>query len=129
MSEALGARQDKRAELLKRLLERERSQRESAASSITPRADSQAPVPLSFAQERLWFLDRLGQVGPAYNVTLGLKLEGSLDAQALERSFGELISRHESLRTHFEERGGVACQIVREAEPFQLAREDLTVLT
>jgi amino acid adenylation domain-containing protein len=59
-----------------------------------------APPPLSFAQQRLWFLDRLG-TGGAYHVTLPLSLKGRLDIAALERAINEIVRRHESLRTTF----------------------------
>src|ERR1700736_6355665 len=48
-------------------------------------------LPLSFAQERLWFLDQLRLVGAAYNMPLALRLQGKVDVAALERSFAELI--------------------------------------
>ena len=62
-------------------------------------------VPLSFAQERLWFLDRLQQGGTAYNLLEALCLSGSLDAAALERALGEVVRRHQVLRTDLP-RGG-----------------------
>jgi len=58
-------------------------------------------LPLSFAQERLWFLEQLGLVGSAYTMPSAVRLEGALDAAALERSFGEIVRRHEALRTRF----------------------------
>src|SRR5258708_37937699 len=54
---------------------------------------------LSLAQERLWFLEPLEPLGSTYNETMPLELEGELDEEALERSFTELVRRHESLRT------------------------------
>jgi hypothetical protein len=51
---------------------------------------------LSYAQERLWLLDRLGLVGSAYNMPAALRLRAELDVGALERSVGEAIRRHES---------------------------------
>jgi amino acid adenylation domain-containing protein len=56
---------------------------------------------LSFAQQRLWFLNRLEPDSPAYNITAAVRLSGSLDAEKLEQSFNEVIKRHESLRTTF----------------------------
>ena len=64
------------------------------------------PLVTSFAQERLWFLDRLGLVGAAYNVTFTSRLVGTLDAPALESSFRALVARHEVLRTRFEAHDG-----------------------
>src|SRR3979409_1189419 len=55
------------------------------------------PMRLSFAQERLWFLDRLGQVGPAYNISLALRLRGPLDSGVLSAALTEIVRRHEAL--------------------------------
>jgi len=55
--------------------------------------------PLSFAQRRLWFLDQLEPGNTAYNLSFGVRLKGKLNADALERSLGEIVRRHEVLRT------------------------------
>ncbi len=83
-----------------------------------PRADAisrrpePGPAPLSFAQERLWFLDQLEPGSPLYNISAGLRLEGALEAGALERSFVEVARRHEILRTTFTWRGNEPVQVV-----------------
>jgi hypothetical protein len=87
-----------------------------------------AALPLSHAQERLWFLEQLGLAGPAYNMPLALRLEGDLDLQALERSLAEIVRRHESLRTRFEARDGEAIQVVDGPDGFDLATVDLSRL-
>ncbi|HET7460819.1 MAG TPA: amino acid adenylation domain-containing protein [Longimicrobium sp.] len=74
---------------------------EGAPAGGIPRAERSRPLPLSFAQERLWFIDRLEPGSPAYNVPLALDLSGPLDADALARALGEIIRRHEALRTVF----------------------------
>src|ERR1700733_3750990 len=58
--------------------------------------------PLSLAQQRLWFLDRLHPGNPVYNVPFGLRLRGNLNRRALELGVRGLIQRHEILRTNFE---------------------------
>ncbi|NEU76690.1 non-ribosomal peptide synthetase [Hassallia byssoidea VB512170] len=58
-------------------------------------------LPLSFAQQRLWFLDQLTPNNPFYNVPAALHLKGSLNSIALEQTFNEIVQRHEALRTSF----------------------------
>jgi amino acid adenylation domain-containing protein len=82
-------------------------------------------APLSFAQERLCFLEQLGLVRSAYHMRTALRLKGPLDAGALERSFAEEVRRHESLRTRFDLIDGEGVQIVDGPEGFQMKREDL----
>ncbi|HEX5655886.1 MAG TPA: amino acid adenylation domain-containing protein [Polyangiales bacterium] len=79
-----------------------------------PRA---APLPLSFAQQRLWFLSKLESDPAAYNMSAAVKVEGALDYAQLKAAFGALIARHEALRTVFVEQAGVPMQRVGDAEP------------
>ena len=60
-----------------------------------------APLPLSYAQQRLWFMDQLEPGNVSYNIHGAVQIEGPLDAQELEKSLQEIVRRHESLRTHF----------------------------
>ena len=60
-----------------------------------------APLPLSFAQQRLWFLDQLEPGRPLYNIPAALRLRGTLDVESLRRAIAEIVRRHESLRTTF----------------------------
>ncbi|HEX2210446.1 MAG TPA: amino acid adenylation domain-containing protein [Longimicrobium sp.] len=85
-------------------------------------------LPLSFAQERLWFLDRMEPDSPFYNVPMAVRLEGALDAGALERALGGIVSRHEALRTVFTECAGKPVQVVTPFAGFALAVEDLSAL-
>ena len=94
-SETLSADQ---LELLSYLLEEENS--DSAAAAIVPRGQ-RSQAQLSFAQERLWFLDQMEPGNTAFNMHGVFRLIGHLDVQALERSLNEIIRRHESLRTTF----------------------------
>ncbi|HEX8272375.1 MAG TPA: non-ribosomal peptide synthase/polyketide synthase [Longimicrobiaceae bacterium] len=86
------------------------------------------PLPLSFAQERLWFLDRMEPGSAVYNIPVAWRLGGALDARALGRALGELVARHESLRTVFEERGGAPVQTVAPAGGFALPVADLSAV-
>src|SRR5262249_49608443 len=102
------------------------------------------PLPQSFAQQRLWFLDQLVPGSPAYNMATGVRLKGELDARALGAALEEVGRRHEALRTTFGTHGDLPVQLVppslevglptidvgarpekeREAEPLRLAREE-----
>ncbi|HEX3128845.1 MAG TPA: amino acid adenylation domain-containing protein [Thermoanaerobaculia bacterium] len=77
-----------------------------------PRREGDGPAPLSFAQERLWFFDRLQPGGSSYTIPAALRLRGWLDVDALARALAEIVRRHESLRTTFAERDGEGVQIV-----------------
>ena len=80
---------------------------------------------LSFAQQRLWFLDRVEPGTPAYNLPAAVRLEGALDAAALERSLSEMVRRHESLRTTFAVEVGEPVQVVGPPSPLALPLTDL----
>jgi amino acid adenylation domain-containing protein len=93
------------------------------------RRGRQAPPPLSLAQQRLWFLDRLEPGSPVNNLPLPLLLEGGLDPPALRRAFERLALRHEALRTTFPVVGGEPVQRVADpAPPLALPVADLAGL-
>ncbi|HKV36650.1 MAG TPA: amino acid adenylation domain-containing protein, partial [Pyrinomonadaceae bacterium] len=77
-------------------------------------------APLSFAQQRLWFLDQFEPGSTAYNMPFALRVKGSLDVVALERALTEIVKRHEVLRTRFAVEEGEPVQIVDEPVPFVL---------
>src|SRR3989338_3321538 len=84
----------------------EKKQSEGKEEGNRPRVVSRARVegsrlPLSFAQQRLWFLYKLLATRGVYNIPLRIRLEGELDVKSLERSFTSLVERHEILRTRF----------------------------
>jgi len=89
----------------------------------------QGSIPLSFAQQRLWFLDQLVPNNPFYNSSGAARLESRLDYVALERSVNEIVRRHEILRTRIEVEAGVPVQVIDEFEWRRLEVEDLTSLT
>ncbi|HEU4559961.1 MAG TPA: amino acid adenylation domain-containing protein, partial [Longimicrobium sp.] len=86
-------------------------------------------LPLSFAQERLWFIDRLEPGSAIYNLPAALRLTGALDDAALERSLGEIVRRHEALRTTFSEADGSPVQVIAPFGGFALPVEDLSALS
>ena len=76
------------------------------------RVSRAAPLPLSFAQQRLWFLDQLQPVSALYNIPITLHLRGQLDSHALRRALTEIVARHEALRTCFPSQDGTAWQVI-----------------
>jgi amino acid adenylation domain-containing protein len=86
------------------------------------------PLPLSFSQEALWFLDQLVPGQPTFNVSAALRIKGPLDYGALERSLDELVRRHESLRTSFVANDGTPFQVIGYDVSLSLEKIDLTEL-
>jgi amino acid adenylation domain-containing protein/non-ribosomal peptide synthase protein (TIGR01720 family) len=100
----------------------------AALSRSIPRAARAGDLPLSFAQRRLWFLDRLSPNNPFYNEPASWRLSGRLDAAALGRALDAVVARHEALRTTFAEVDGEPTQAIAPALPVSLARIDLSRL-
>src|SRR2546423_12831702 len=80
---------------------------------------------LSFSQQRLWYLSQLGFGSVAYNVPFAWKIQGALNARALEQALNEIISRHEALRTSFVSVDGEAYQSVVPNRSLTLREIDL----
>ncbi len=85
-------------------------------------------LPLSFAQQRLWFIDQLEPGSPLYNVPLALRVSGRLAVEALARSLSEVERRHEALRTVFPAEEGIPTQVIRPAAELALPVIDLSRL-
>ena len=103
----------------------------SSSTSDAPPLKPAAPGdvhPLSFAQQRLWFLDQLEPDSAFYNVGAAVCLSGALNLEALERALGEIVGRHESLRTTFGQADGEPVQFIAPSAEVPLALEDLSSL-
>lgn len=85
-------------------------------------------LPVSFAQEGIWFLSQLEPTNPFYNSPLALRLQGSLNVVALEKSLNKIIQRHESLRTNFAMVDGQPVQVIAESLTLSVQVLDLSEL-
>ena len=85
-------------------------------------------LPLSFAQQRLWFLNQLDQRSSFFNIHQAVRLKGVLNTAALEQSLNEVFRRHEALRTKFVTVNGLPVQVIEPPQPFSLTLEDLSTL-
>ncbi|RYZ40223.1 MAG: amino acid adenylation domain-containing protein [Myxococcaceae bacterium] len=92
------------------------------------RAERPEVLPLSFAQQRLWFIDQLEPGSPLYNIPTALRLSGALDVSALQQAVDALVQRHESLRTTFETHEGDPRQRIHPAPSRTLRTVDLSAL-
>ncbi|MGH7997133.1 MAG: non-ribosomal peptide synthetase, partial [Opitutaceae bacterium] len=88
--------------------------------------DPGARLPLSFAQERLWFLAQYDPDSPLYNVPVAVRLSGALDRGAAERALGAIVARHEILRARFSASQGVPAQTIDPPRPVRLETVDLS---
>src|SRR6185503_12604866 len=84
---------------------------ETAQDQITPRKENNK-IPLSFAQQRLWFIDQLDPNTPAYNMPAPVRFTGPMNLPVLKRSLQEIVRRHEALRTTFEAIDGQPVQVI-----------------
>ncbi|MES2936895.1 MAG: amino acid adenylation domain-containing protein [Pseudomonadota bacterium] len=94
-------------------------------SRIAPREGGQELLPLSWSQERLWFLAQMEGGSEAYHLPVGFRLAGKVDAAGLEWALQRIVARHEALRTCFTAVGGEAFQQIEAQAVFRLRREDV----
>ncbi|MBV9774950.1 MAG: amino acid adenylation domain-containing protein, partial [Gemmatimonadetes bacterium] len=103
-----------------------------AGSGVRPppieRVPRDRPLPLSFAQQRMWFIQQLEPESAAYNLPFPLRIRGPLDVAVLERALSELQRRQESLRTVFVALAGEPTQVVLPPRPVAIPRVDLRAL-
>ncbi|HEY2393310.1 MAG TPA: amino acid adenylation domain-containing protein [Candidatus Angelobacter sp.] len=92
----------------------------SQQKQTIPNRSRSGSAPLSFAQQRLWFLDQLVPGSTAYNVAFGARISGLLDVAAAHKAFNEIVRRHQALRTTFQSQDGVSVQIIHEPFPLDL---------
>src|SRR6267143_668427 len=99
------------------------------ASTVSiPRRPSAPTAPLSFAQQRLWFIDQLEPGSPAYHIATSLRLMGNLNVHALERAMQSVVDRHEVLRTRFPAVDGTPIQLIEPAQRIEVPLVDVTQL-
>ena len=98
-------------------------------AAISRRDESGASLPLSFAQQRLWFLDQLEPGNPVYNIPGSVRLSGSLDLSALNQSLNEIIKRHEALRTSFAMLDGQPVQVIEPVLELAIEVRDLSAMS
>ncbi len=91
--------------------------------------ENREEMPLSFAQQRLWFLAQIESNSPAYNLASALRLDGNLDIKALEESLTEIIQRHEVLRTSFNNVNGKPVQVIHSSLNFEIPIINLSFLS
>ena len=101
------------------------AQKKREASHITRVSRNTDTFPLSFAQQRLWFLSQLQPDSAVYNISGGMRMEGPLSVEALERALNEVVARHESLRTTIRQVDGEPAQIINSPHVFHLPKFDL----
>src|SRR5262245_5777731 len=98
------------------------------AKAVIPRREEFSPCPLSFGQQRLWFLNQLAPDSPFYNVAMAFRLTGMLNAEALQQALDTIVSRHEVLRTTFNTVDGQPLQIIAKDRSATMAVVDLSSL-
>jgi len=113
---------------LARQVSRLRGAGQLAAPALV-RAGREDDLPLSYAQQRLWFLHQLEPESAAYNIPLGVRLSGELNREGARRSLREIVRRHETLRTSFAVRDGGPVQVIAVEQELKIEEIDLREVT
>ena len=113
------------AELAQNIEAARKTETQLQAPAIVP-VSREGMLPLSFAQQRLWFMDQLEPGSTRYNVSAAIRLSGQLDLEALERTLAEIVRRHESLRTSFVAVDGEPVHVISPAGEVSLSLIDLS---
>jgi len=100
-----------------------------AGDSGIARIDRSGPLPLSLAQQRLWFLNQLDPDSPVYNIGAVLRMKGKIDVSALERTLQHIVQRHEDLRTGFVQMNGAPQAVIRDGRDWRLEKIDVSHLS
>ena len=108
-----------------REVEQQQGRGGEADAEAIRRVERDGKLALSYAQQRLWFIDQLEPGSATYNIPSAVRLRGRLDEEALRRSLNEIVRRHEVLRTSFPSRDGEPRQQIREIDELELIRLDL----
>lgn len=101
---------------------------EGTASTTITRVSREEELPLSYAQQRMWFFEQLAGGSASFHIPLGVRLKGNLNRAALEQTFSEIIRRHESLRTVFPSTNDRPRQVIEEPTSFSLPVVNLSTL-
>ncbi|HED09977.1 MAG TPA: amino acid adenylation domain-containing protein [Caldithrix abyssi] len=114
---------------LARLIEEEMNSEKGYTLPPLKAMDRPAEIPLSFAQQRLWFLDQLQPGGTFYNIPAAFAIKGPLNVDALEKALAAIVRRHEVLRTTFADNGGKPVQVIHDQAPLPFSVEDHSALS
>ncbi|TKH92117.1 condensation domain-containing protein, partial [Bacillus cereus] len=126
MGDAMVTNQKNLSEAKRALLKKRLRGKKINNDPIIPKRVHQEAIPLSFAQNRLWFFDQLEKESALYNIPITLHLTGNLDIKVLEQSINEIIRRHEILRTTFDEVENKPVQVINGFQKRSILCSDLT---
>ncbi|HEY9134283.1 MAG TPA: condensation domain-containing protein, partial [Pseudomonadales bacterium] len=102
---------------------------DDSGKEAIPKVDDAEKYPLSFAQQRLWFIEQLDPGDISYNIPIALRLTGAVDVNVLNKVFREIINRHEALRAGFENHQGEGWQRIKDLGSWAIVVDDLSELS